>query len=392
MAKPVLVLVDDEDAGRHALARELESRYGAHYWIVSSPSPESALARLTGFRDEGVAVPLVLADHWMPGMTGTEFLARVKDIVPTARRGLLISWGDPSTSGPILEASALGQMEFYVPKPVWSPDEQFHRAITESLDEWWREQGGRFEAVTVIGEEPSVRTHEIRDILARNSVPFGFYRSDSAEGRQALARLGLDQPAGPVVALFNRIVLVDPGNAEVAEALGVDVRPARSADTAFGRLVTTASTSPPVMMSDRHAAPEAGDVACLDPRVSPKTASPSGGWVQGSPRPYRAWAPGGASPDISALTMGARDFRGSWEPLIPARSACRILLPCHGKPAGDNAGPIDLQLRSPGAASRDPIAKLWSGRRSILARPSRPVPVSARMLRDRGTVGLDWAR
>ena len=229
MAKPVLILVDDEDASRHALARELESRYGAHYRIVSCSSPESALARLTGFQDEGVAVPLVLADHWMPGMTGTEFLARVKDIVRTARRGLLIAWGDPSTTEPILEASALGQMEFYLPKPAWSPDEQFHRAITESLDEWWREQGGRFEAVTVIGEEPSVRIHEIRDILARNSVPFGFYRSDSAEGRQALARLGVDQPAGPVVALFNRIVLVDPGNAEVAEALGVDVRPTRPA-------------------------------------------------------------------------------------------------------------------------------------------------------------------
>ena len=33
----------------------------------------------------------------------------------------------------------------------------------------------------MIGEEPSVRTHEIRDVLARNNVPFGFYRSDSAE-------------------------------------------------------------------------------------------------------------------------------------------------------------------------------------------------------------------
>jgi thioredoxin reductase (NADPH) len=229
MAKPVLVIVDDEEASRHALARELESRYGAHYRIVASPSPESALARLAEFRDEGVAVPLVLADHWMPGITGTEFLGRVKEIVPTARRGLLITWLDPSTSGPILEASALGQMEFYVPKPVWSPDEQFHRAITESLDEWWREQGGWFDAVTVIGDEPSVRTHEIRDILARNSVPFGFHRSDSAEGRQALARLGVDRSAGPVVALFNGIVLVDPGNAEVAEALGADVRPARPA-------------------------------------------------------------------------------------------------------------------------------------------------------------------
>jgi thioredoxin reductase (NADPH) len=229
MAKPVLVVVDDEDASRQALARELESRYGAHYRIVPSPSPELALARLTEFRDEGLAVPLVLADHWMPGMTGTEFLARVKDVIPTARRGLLIAWADPSTIEPILEASALGQMEFYVPKPVWSPDEQFHRAITESLEEWWRERGGRFEAITVIGDEPSVRTHEIRDILARNSVPFGFYRSDSAEGRQALARLGVDQPAGPVVALFNGIVLVNPGNAEVAEALGAQVRPARPA-------------------------------------------------------------------------------------------------------------------------------------------------------------------
>jgi thioredoxin reductase (NADPH) len=229
MAKPVLILVDDEDASRQALANELESRYGAHYRIVPAPSPETAMVRLAEFRAQGVTVPLVLADLWMPGMTGTEFLARVKDVIPTARRGLLIAWPDLSTPGPILEALALGQMEFYVAKPAWSPDEQFHRAITESLDEWWRERGGRFEAVTVIGEEPSVRTHEIRDILARNSVPFGFYRSDSAEGRQALARLGIDRPAGPVVALFNDIVLVDPGNAEVAEALGADVRPARSA-------------------------------------------------------------------------------------------------------------------------------------------------------------------
>ena len=226
MAKPVLVIVDDEDASRQALARELESRYGAHYQIVPSSSPEAALARLREFRAEGTAVPLVLADHWMPGMTGTEFLARVRDVMPAVRRGLLVSWGDRSTSAPILEALALGQMEFYLAKPAWSPDEQFHRAITESLEEWWREQGGRFEAVTVIGEEPSARTHEIRDILARTSVPFGFYRSDSEEGRQALARLGVSSPAGPVVALYNGMVLVDPGNAEFAEALGLDVRPA----------------------------------------------------------------------------------------------------------------------------------------------------------------------
>jgi CheY-like chemotaxis protein len=94
----------------------------------------------------------------MPGMTGTEFLARVKQVISTARRGLLISWLDRSAAAPILEAAALGWLEFYLPKPAWSPDEQFHRAVTESLEEWWREQGGRFEAVTVIGQESPAPT------------------------------------------------------------------------------------------------------------------------------------------------------------------------------------------------------------------------------------------
>ena len=133
----------------------------------------------------------------MPGGTGAQFLARVRERHPTARRGLLISWGDQPGLAAIVEAAALGQIDFYLPKPVWSPDEQFHRTITESLEQWWRQRGGQFAAVTVIGAEPSVRVHEIRDLLTRNSVPFGFQRADSEEGSAALQRLGLDPSSGP---------------------------------------------------------------------------------------------------------------------------------------------------------------------------------------------------
>jgi thioredoxin reductase (NADPH) len=70
MARPVVVVVDDEDAGRQGLARELEGRYGADYRIVSSASPEEALAGLKQPQVEGAEVPLVLADQWMPGRTG----------------------------------------------------------------------------------------------------------------------------------------------------------------------------------------------------------------------------------------------------------------------------------------------------------------------------------
>jgi thioredoxin reductase (NADPH) len=228
MARPTVVVVDDEDGSRRDLAGEMEGRYGEHYRIMSIASPGDAQAALEQLRDEGAAVPLVLADQWMPGMTGAQFLARVPDLYPTARRGLLISWGDQSALAAIVEAAALGQIDFYLPKPVWSPDEQFHRAITESLEQWWRQQGGQFAAVTVIGNEPSARVHELRDLLARNSVPFGFHRADSDEGSAALQRLGLGPSAGPVVTFYTGAVLADPTNTEVAEALGVSVRPAET--------------------------------------------------------------------------------------------------------------------------------------------------------------------
>src|SRR5262245_43120326 len=57
-----------------------------------------------------------LADQWMPGITGTELLARVNDVIPTARRGLLKSWGDQSAA--IVDAAALGLMDLRAQAPV----------------------------------------------------------------------------------------------------------------------------------------------------------------------------------------------------------------------------------------------------------------------------------
>ena len=74
MAKPVLVVVDHEDSSLQALARELQSRYGADYQVEPSSSAEMALARLAELKAAGADVPLVLADQQMPGMSGTELL------------------------------------------------------------------------------------------------------------------------------------------------------------------------------------------------------------------------------------------------------------------------------------------------------------------------------
>jgi thioredoxin reductase (NADPH) len=91
MAKPVLLVADDDAGSLETLTRELESRYGSQYRIVASGSAEDALAELELLRAEGAAVSLIMADQWMPETSGTEMLARARDLHPTARRGLLIS-------------------------------------------------------------------------------------------------------------------------------------------------------------------------------------------------------------------------------------------------------------------------------------------------------------
>jgi CheY-like chemotaxis protein len=52
MPRPVVVVVDAEDASRQALTRELEGRCGADCRIVSSASPEEALAGLEQLRGD----------------------------------------------------------------------------------------------------------------------------------------------------------------------------------------------------------------------------------------------------------------------------------------------------------------------------------------------------
>ncbi len=203
----------------------MRKRYGADYQVIAARSVEAALDALSGLRETGRQVALVLADQWLPGGTGTQLLARVRQLHPSARRVLLITWGDQATLEPMLEATVLGDLDAYVAGPGPSPDERFHRFVTEQLDEWGRSNLPGLEAVRVVGEEWAARSHELRELLGRNGVPFGFYPAGSPDGQRLLGEAG---PAGivlPAVVLVNGRVLSDPSNADVARAIGVQTEP-----------------------------------------------------------------------------------------------------------------------------------------------------------------------
>jgi thioredoxin reductase (NADPH) len=202
---------------------ELGKRYGADYQVVVAGSAREALEALGELRDGQGQVSLVLVGLRLQDATGTELLARVREFYPAARRVLLITWGDQASMKAVAEATVLGDLDAYVVRPGTPPDEVFHRSVTEQLGEWGRSNLPGIDVVRVVGEEWAARSHELRELLGRNGVPFSFYPADSPEGQRLL-----EQGSGkalPTVVMFDGRVLADPSNAEVAEALGVSTKP-----------------------------------------------------------------------------------------------------------------------------------------------------------------------
>jgi thioredoxin reductase (NADPH) len=222
---PVLLIVDDDPQGRGVVESELRKRYGADYEIICTGSADDPLRLLARLRDDQRRVSIVLAGQSMSQLTGTELLARVREFHSSAKRLLLLDWSYGPPREPVLEAIALDHIDAYADMPATVPAEEFHLTVTELLEKWARSNLPRREFMRVVGEEWSARSHEIRDLLNRNVVRFGFYAADTRPGKALLEQAGAVAARLPVVIMFDGRVLEDPSNTQLAEAIGVRTSP-----------------------------------------------------------------------------------------------------------------------------------------------------------------------
>src|SRR5215218_8472960 len=141
MTQPVLVAVADDGEVLAALQAALRRRFGADYQVLAERSPTAALETLERLRQDDVAVAVIIADQWIPHMTGLELLARARQLHPTARRMLLCGIWDSSTNQPMSQAMTLGRLDGWVVKP-WEPAEEYlYLPVTEQLTECLRAAG-----------------------------------------------------------------------------------------------------------------------------------------------------------------------------------------------------------------------------------------------------------
>jgi thioredoxin reductase (NADPH) len=224
---PVVLVVDDDLRPRRGLERVLGRRFGGDYRVLGAESGHAAVGVLKELLQANQDVALVLADQWMPGITGIELLALTRDLHPRARRILLTDYNDQTCRQPILQAMALGHIEHFLPKDSSFPEQWLYPAVSEFLSAWSKSSRTGFEAVRVVGDQWAPRSHDLREKLGRNGVPFGFYTADSEQGRQLLRKAGVDASRLPVVVLLDGRALVDPTDVEVARACGARTSPER---------------------------------------------------------------------------------------------------------------------------------------------------------------------
>ncbi len=194
---PVVFIVDAGQESRVAMETALRRRFALDYRIVAADSAEAGLAALDRLSRDGAQVALVAADLRLPEIDGVDFLGRAQLLHPGARRMLLVAMDQRGTRIPLddLEAlqrvTALGRIDSWVLKGTASPEELVYPNVQQALTTWTRANRPRHEVVRIVGEQWDQRSHDLRDALARNTVPFGFYAVESDIGRQMVQEHGI---------------------------------------------------------------------------------------------------------------------------------------------------------------------------------------------------------
>ncbi len=217
MTRPFLLILESNPATLQQMKRDLERKYGARYRIIEASSGSEALVTLRRLKEENEPVALILTDERLPD----EFLERARRLFKDARVALLTTFDETQRA---IEAMKEFRVDDYLIKPCRPAEQKLYPVIDDLIADW--EARPVVEGLRVIGSRFSPAGHQIRDFLVRNCVPFEWLdigRDETA--RKLLGDSPRETSALPVVVLPDGTKLIQPTNAEIAEKIGLKVRP-----------------------------------------------------------------------------------------------------------------------------------------------------------------------
>lgn len=222
LSRPALFSVDDDPEVLQAIKRDLKQLYGRNYRIISVDSGKKALELLQKFKLRNQPIALFLVDQRMPHMTGVEFLQKAMTIFPRAKRVLLTAYADTDAA---VRAINTVKIDHYLLKPWYPAEEYLYPILNDLLDDWLSKFNPPFVGIRVVGNRWSPKSHQIKDFLGRNQMPYRWLDIDTNEEAGYL----FDQVSSnssstqnlPLVIFPDGSHLTKPSNVQIAKKIGL---------------------------------------------------------------------------------------------------------------------------------------------------------------------------
>jgi thioredoxin reductase (NADPH) len=217
--KPIIITIDDEVQVLNAIERDLRTNYGRDYRIIKANSGREAITTVEKLKARNETVALFVADQRMPDIDGTEVLEQVLKLYPDAKKILLTAYAD--TKAAITSINSIG-LDYYLTKPWDPPEELLYPVLDDLLDDWQAYVDQPYDGIRIAGNLWSRKSHDIKDFLAKNRVPYQWLDLEKDQPTVSLLEsLKLDRNKLPIVFFEDGSHLIQPTRSQVAEKIGM---------------------------------------------------------------------------------------------------------------------------------------------------------------------------
>ncbi len=331
MARPILLTVDDEPQVLNAVERDLRQHFRGDYRIIKAGSGTEALGAVRQLQQRGDQVALFLADQRMPDMTGTDFLAQARTYFPNARKVLLTAYAD--TQAAIDAINGVG-LDYYLMKPWDPPEQNLYPVLDDLLSDWVRTTPPSFDGIRVAGTLWSPKSHDVKDFLARNRIPYLWQDIEQDEqARQLVDRVNQGEHRLPVIFFPDGATLIEPDLRTLADKAGLRTQATQpfydlvivgAGPAGLGAAVYGASEGLRTLMIDKEAT---GGQAGTSSRIENYLGFPNG--ISGGDLAHRAAA--------QAARLGAETLTAQTVTNIRAEDGYRYVVLADGTEIGAKA-------------------------------------------------------
>ncbi|MES2279112.1 MAG: FAD-dependent oxidoreductase [Bacteroidota bacterium] len=220
MSLPIIFCIDDDPQVLRAITRDLKNKYRENYRVLGTDKVQEALDSLLELKNTGETIALFVSDQRMPEIDGIGFLERAMQFYPEAKRILLTAYSDKDAA---IKAINAIKLDYYLVKPWDPPEEKLYPVIDDLLEDWQCDYHPEFRGIKVIGYQYSRKSHEVKDFLAGNLVPYQWLDIQAGHEAEKLLQLNnLTTKDLPVVFLEDGSCLIKPGIVEIAAKIGLN--------------------------------------------------------------------------------------------------------------------------------------------------------------------------